>query len=69
MQRNALIPTSGETLNVTIPALRTLTVKRFTSEETGEFYAPVSDRVVSVKVENNEQSVAKTVRPAKRNRA
>lgn len=69
MQRNAMIPTTGETLNVTIPALRTLTVKRFTSEETGEFYAPVSDRAVSAKTENNEQSVAKTVRPAKRNRA
>lgn len=67
--RNALLPTAGETLNVTIPSLKTLTVKRFTSEETGEFYAPVSDSVVVVKAENTVESVAKTVRPARRNRA
>lgn len=70
MQRNAIIPTTGETLNVTIPALRTLTVVMVPSETLGNKVAvPVSDSAVSVKAENNEQSVAKTVRPAKRNRA
>jgi hypothetical protein len=67
--RNAMLPTAGETVNVTIPSLRTLVVKRFTSEETGEFLAPVSDSVVVVKAENTVESVAKTVRPARRNRA
>jgi hypothetical protein len=64
---NAMLPMAGETVEVTIPALKTLVVKRFTSEETGEFYAPVAaGKVVSVKAENTVESVAKTVRPARR---
>ena len=70
MQRNAIIPTADTTIEtVSIPVLRTLVVKRFTSEETGEFLAPVSDTVVVAKAENTVESSAKTVRPAKRGRA
>ena len=67
---NAMLPAAGETVTVEIPALRTLKVARFTSEETGEFYAPVSvETVRTVAVEQTEQSSAKTVRPARRGRA
>ena len=65
-----MLPMAGETVEVTIPALRVLVVKRFTSEETGEFLAPVSTETVRpVAVEQTETSTAKTMRPAKRNRA
>ena len=67
---NAMIPAAGEIVNVTIPVLKTLVVKRFTSEETGEFYAPISTEtkrtVVAVQTTD---SVAKTMRPARRRQA
>jgi hypothetical protein len=49
---------------VTIPKQRTLVVVRVTSEETGEFLAPVSS-TVAVKARNTAESVAKTVRPTR----
>lgn len=62
--RVSMIPT------VTIPRQRTLVVARFTSEETGEFYAPVSStQTAVVKTENTAESVAKTVRPERRRAA
>lgn len=68
--RNAMLPTAGETLNVTIPSLKTLTVVMVPSDTLGNKVAvPVSDSVVVVKAENTVESVAKTVRPAKRGRA
>lgn len=58
---NAMYPGAGETVTVTVPSLRTLKVVRFTSEETGEFYAPVSDVRVNTAV-----TQARTVRPGRR---
>lgn len=68
--RNAIIPMAGVNVSVSIPAHRTLVVKRFTSDETGEFLAPVSaSHPIVAKTENTAESTAKTVRPARRNRA
>jgi hypothetical protein len=67
---NAIAPAAGENVTVVIPALRTLKVVAFTSENTGTFYAPVStESTRTVAVEQTETSSAKTIRPANRNRA
>jgi hypothetical protein len=67
---NAMNPVAGENVTVVIPALRTLKVVAFTSEETGTFYAPVStESVRTVAVAQTETSSAKTIRPAKRAKA
>ena len=65
-----MIPAAGETVNVTIPVLKTLVVKRFTSEETGEFYAPIGTETkrTAVAVQTTD-SAARTLRPARRRQA
>lgn len=69
---NAINPTARVSMipTVIIPRQRTLVVVRVTSEETGEFYAPVSStQTVAATAENTAESVAKTVRPERRRAA